>query len=248
MVGEEQRASALRGAARVRPLPRPRATPRSLQRPAPHCAPGLSAGKPGMLAAVSRLALVARMLVLVLGGVPLALTTACLPQGELAAADGSRRMVARDPQTGLSIVLTSGAWDGSPANLDSELTVLHALVANMGSTPVRLAPGDLELRDERGFRRQLLDAGGSFVLSGETDRGYHPGRDLDYGRLEWNGGDVNALALPWGVLAPGTQMRGYLYFRRLDHANAATLTWHFFSDKNQPLVDLAFDFFVARSR
>ena len=96
--------------------------------------------------------------------------------------------------------------------------------------------------------RKLLDAGGSFVLSGETDRGYHPGRDLDYGRLEWNGGDVNALALPWGVLAPGTQMRGYLYFRRLDHANAATLTWHFFSDKNQPLVDLAFDFFVARSR
>lgn len=187
------------------------------------------------------------MLVLVLGGVPLALTAACLPQGELAAADGSRRMVARDPQTGISIVLTSGAWDGSPANLDGELTVLHALVANMGSTPVRLAPGDLELRDERGFRRQLLDAGGSFVLSGETDRGYHPGRDLDYGRLEWNGGDVNALALPWGVLAPGTQMRGYLYFRRLDHANAATLTWHFFSDKNQPLVDLAFDFFVARA-
>jgi len=201
-----------------------------------------------MLAAVPRPVLVTRLLALVVGGASLALTAACLPQGELAAADGSRRMVARDPQTGLSIVLTSGAWEGSPADLDEDLTVLHALVANMGSTPVRLAPGDLELVDERGFRRQLLDAGGSFVLSGETDRGYHPGRSLDYGRLDWNGGDVNALALPWGVLAPGTQMRGYLYFRRLDKANAATLTWHFYSDQNQPLVDLAFDFFVARAR
>ena len=171
---------------------------------------------------------------------------ACMPRGELVAADGSRRMVARDPQSGISVVLTTGAWDGSP-DIDNEVTVIHALVANMGSTPVRLAPGDLDLVDERGFRRQLLDAGGSFILSGETDRGYHPGRDLDYGRLEWNGGDVNALALPWGVLAPGTQMRGYLYFRKLDHANAATLTWHFFSDKNQPLVDLAFDFVVARA-
>ena len=206
-----------------------------------------------MLAAVPRLALVARLLArlaplapLALLG-PVALTAGCLQTGDLAAADGSRRMVARDPQTGLSVVLTSGAWDGSPTDLDGELTVLHALVANMGSTPVRLAPGDLDLIDERGFRRQLLDAGGSFVVSGEADRGYHPGRDLDYGRLEWTGGDVNSLALPWGVLAPGTQMRGYLYFRKLDHANAATLTWHFFSDKDQPLVDLAFDFVVARA-
>lgn len=204
-------------------------------------------GKRSMLAAVPRLALAARLLGLALVAVPVALTAACLPSGDLAAADGSRRMVARDPQTGLSIVLTSGAWNGSPTDLDSELTVIHALVANMGNTPVRLAPGDIDLVDERGFRRQLLDAGGSFVVSGETDRGYHPGRDLDYGRLEWTGGDVNSLALPWGVLAPGTQMRGYLYFRKLDHANAATLTWHFFSDKNQPLVDLAFDFVVARA-
>lgn len=199
-----------------------------------------------MLAGVPRLALAPRLLGLVLVGVHVALMAACLVQGDLAASDGTRRMVARDPQTGLSIVLTAGAWDGSPPDLGSELTVLHALVANMGSTPVRLAPGDLDLVDERGFRRQLLDAGGSFVLSGETDRGYHPGQNLDYGRLDWNGGDVNALALPWGVLAPGTQMRGFLYFRKLDHANAATLTWHFFSDKNQPLVDLAFDFVVAR--
>lgn len=174
----------------------------------------------------------------------------CLHRGELVANDGSRRMVARDPQTGVSVVLTSGAWDGSPQDLDEDITVIHALVANMGTTPVRLAPGDLDLVDERGFRHELLDAGGSFVLTGETDRGYHPGRTLNYGRIDWNGGDVNSSALPWGTLAPGTQMRGYLYFRRLDHtANAATLTWHFHdADSNLPLVDLAFEFFVARVR
>ncbi len=182
-----------------------------------------------------------------LGSAASAASIACTPSGELVAVDGSRRMIARDPQTGISIVLTTGAWEGSPSDLDRNYTVIHALVANMGPTPVRLAPGDLDFVDERGFRRQLLDVGGSFLRSGEVDRGYHPGRDLDYGRLE-QPGDVNASALPWGTLAPGTQMRGYLYFRRIDNnANAATLTWHFFSDQNQPLVDLAFDFYVART-
>ncbi len=204
-----------------------------------------------MLAPVPRLALAPRLLGRVLAsalvGAVAVLAVACLHRGELVASDGGRRMLARDPQTGISVVLTTGAWDGSPTDLEEDLTVIHALVANMGATPVRLAPGDLDLIDERGFRRELLDAGGSFVQSGENDRGYHPGRRLDYGRIEWNGGDVGASALPWGVLAPGTSMRGYLYFRQVDRAaNAATLTWHFYSDQNQPLVDLAFDFLVAR--
>ncbi len=170
-----------------------------------------------------------------------------MPHGELAARDGSRRMVARDPQTGISVVLTAGAWNGNPRELEGELTVLHALVANMGTQPVRLAPGDLDLIDERGFRHQLLDAGGSFRMLGQDDNGYHPGRHLKYGHLDWRDGEVRALALPWGVLQPGTQMRGYLYFRRLDgNANAAVLTWHFANDRSAPLVDLAFEFFVAR--
>lgn len=174
---------------------------------------------------------------------------ACIPRGELTARDGSRRLMARDPQTGLSVILTLGAWEGSPSDLDREVTVVHALVANMGTQTVRLAPGDLDLFDDRGFRRDLLDAGGSFVASGETDRGYHPGRQLDFGRIEWNGGDVGATALPWGMLKPGTQMRGYLYFQAVDNAaNAANLIWHFHNDKDQPLVDLAFDLFVVRPR
>lgn len=206
-----------------------------------------------MLPAVPRPALapglLGRVLASALVGGAALLAVGCLHRGQLVASDGGRRMVARDPQTNISVVLTTGAWDGSPSDLDDDLTVIHALVSNMGTTPVRLAPGDLDLVDDRGFRRELLDAGGSFVLSGENDRGYHPGRNLDYGRIEWQGGDVNSSALPWGMLAPGTQMRGYLYFRRIDNsANAATLTWHFHSDQNVPLVDLAFDFFVARPR
>lgn len=195
-----------------------------------------------MLAAVTR-ALTRLALALLVAG------AACIPSGELVAIDGSHRMLARDPQTGVSVVLTTGAWQGIPSDLDEQVTVLHVLVANMGTRAIRLAPGDLDLVDERGFRRDLLDAGGSFVQSGQNDNGYHPGRSLDYGRIEWVGGDVASSALPWGVLQPGTSMRGYLYFEEVDkRANAATLTWHFFDGEGRPLVDLAFDLHVARPR
>lgn len=201
-----------------------------------------AAGKGSMLGPVTR-ALPRLALALAVA------SAACIPSGELVAIDGSHRMLARDPQTGVSVVLTTGAWQGIPSDLDEQITVLHVLVANMGNRPVRLAPGDLDLVDERGFRRDLLDAGGSFVQQGENDSGYHPGRRLDYGRIEWVGGDVASSALPWGVLQPGTSMRGYLYFERVDNrANSATLTWHFADDKGQSLVDLAFDLYVARPR
>lgn len=190
------------------------------------------------------LALSASPLALIAGG-----ALACIPRGELAARDGSRRMMARDPATGISVILTLGAWDGDPGDLDKDITVIHALVANMGTQTVRLAPGDLDLHDERGFHRELLDARGSFVVSGENTGAYHPGRTYDFGRIDWEGGDVGATALPWGMLKPGTEMRGYVYFQRVDNAaNAANLTWHFYNDKELPLVDLAFDLYVARPR
>lgn len=200
------------------------------------------AAKAGMLAAVTRALTRLALALLVVGA-------ACMPSGELVAVDGGRRMIARDPQTGISVVLTTGAWQGIPSDLDEQVAVLHVLVANMGQRPVRLAPGDLDLVDERGFRRDLLDAGGSFVQSGQTDVGYHPGRSLDFGRISWVGGDVASSALPWGVLLPGTSMRGYVYFEEVDRrANGATLTWHFSDADGRPLVDLAFDLRVARPR
>lgn len=204
--------------------------------------PVAGAGKASMLAAVPR-ALIHLALALSL------VSAACIPSGELVAIDGSHRMLARDPQSGISVVLTTGAWQGIPGDLDEQVTVLHVLVANLGDKPIRLAPGDLALVDERGFKRDLLDAGGSFVQQGQHAGGYHPGRSLDYGQIEWVGGDVASSALPWGILAPGTSMRGYVYFQRVDQrGNAATLTWHFHDGDGRPVVDLTFDLFVARAR
>ncbi|MCA9695329.1 MAG: hypothetical protein KC636_37465 [Myxococcales bacterium] len=161
----------------------------------------------------------------------------------------------RDSNTGITVILTTGAWDGSPADLEREFTVVHALVANMGRAAIRLAPGDLELRDERGFHYELLDAGGSFrrARPGETSglqgrpesEPYPTGADDDYEYIEASGTDIAASALPWGYLEPGTQMRGFLYFEELDTAHAAKLVWHFFDANGGQLVDLRFDFALA---
>jgi len=171
---------------------------------------------------------------------------ACTPRGELVAADGNRRLSAVDPASGISVVLTTGAWQGDPYYLDEDYAIVHVLVANMGKSPVRLAPGDIDLIDERGFRHRLLDAGGTFALAGQNQRGYEVGRSTDFSQMAPYG-DIAASALPWGVLQPGTNMRGYLYFERVDDsANAARLTWHFSDAANRPLVDMAFDLYVAR--
>lgn len=195
-----------------------------------------------------RLHLVTRVLCLLALSLSLS-SAACIPSGELVAADGGHRLLARDPQTGISVVLTTGAWQGIPSDLDDQVTVLHVLIANLGTNTIRLAPGDFDLVDERGFRRKLQDVGGSFVVQGQQDGGYNPGRSLEFERMEWTGGDIGASALPWGMLLPGTSMRGYLYFDRVDRqGNAATLTWHVYDQSGRSLVDLAFDLFVARSR
>jgi len=60
-------------------------------------------------------------------------------------------------------------------------------------------------------------------------------------------GDASALALPWGVLEPGTQMRGFLYFEPVTRtANEATLSWRIGTPEHAPVIDTAFQFYVAR--
>jgi len=195
----------------------------------------------------------ARMLPLVLIGLG-----ACASPGMLVAQAGEHRLSARDEPSGLTVMLTTEVWEGTPRNLSTQWTVLHALVANLGEEPVLLAPGDLELRDERGFHYELLDAGAVFEVADPNaavdryDRSYH--RDYDPGGpVEFEPivapGTVAALALPWGVLEPGTQMRGFLYFERVeDTANEATLTWHITQPDHAPVVDLRFDLHVSRAR
>ncbi len=211
-----------------------------------------------MIVRVRRRTLLAASTAALLGLTALALPACANRPGELAAVDGTRRLVVRDTNSGLTVVLTMGAWDGVPPYLEEELTVLHVLVANMGRAPIRLAPGDFGLTDERGFRYQLYDAGGSFRLAGPGEGGTNPiargqhvttydrGASDNFEPIDAPGTDVAASALPWGVLQPGTQMRGFLYFEPLDTANKGNLVWHVYTAQGAAVVDLTFDLHVFR--
>lgn len=178
----------------------------------------------------------------------------CAAPGVLVAHDGQHRLSAHDDPSGVTVVITSGVWDGEPRDLEQKLTVMHVLVANLGDQPVLLAPGDIELRDSRGFRYELLDAGATFarVETGNDydrafDRSYDPGGSMQFETLA-GGGDMARLALPWGVLEPNTQIRGYVYFESITPtARQARLVWHLQTPEHLPLVDAMFDLFVART-
>jgi hypothetical protein len=187
----------------------------------------------------------------------LALSSCASHAGMLVAETGEHRLTARDTDSGVTVVMTSGAWDGVPDDLESELAVLHILVVNEGQQPILLAPGDFEFRDRRGFTYAVLDAGASFRLATEAERssrkydfdltgGYDPGGP---GKVELiqPQGDIARLALPWGVLLPGTQMRGYLYLEPVaPTANGGALTWHMKTPAHQPIADIEFPLAVTR--
>ena len=184
-----------------------------------------------------RLAAFMALTVLGLGG--------CAVQGQLVASDGSHRLVARDDPSGITVVLTTEAWPNDDY-LSADLTIVHVLVSNLSQEPVLLAPGDFELIDSRGFHYPLRDAGARFRREGSPNLPYDPGQGRDF--LGISGGDLARDALPWGVLAPGTQMRGFVYFEQLtDRANHAELIWHAESPTHQPLADFSFPLSVARS-
>jgi len=181
----------------------------------------------------------------------------CASTRALVASDGSHRLLASDPRSGITLVLTTEVWSGDPM-YGADLTIIHVLVANMGSDPVLLAPGDFELHDRQGFDFVLFDAGGSFTALPEgsdpdafaqvqTPYAYDPGRSSNYDNIETDDGELSRLALPWGVLLPGTQMRGYLYFADLrQSANHATLLWHAQTPDHRQLADFGFDLHVAQ--
>jgi len=175
----------------------------------------------------------------------------------LVAPTGETRQTGRDAESGVTMVVTSGAWTGSPEGLEEELEVLHVLVANDGNQPILLAPGDFEFRDRRGFRYAVLDTGASFRPatnaernSGRYDfdleRGYDPGGPASVERIAPLG-DLARLALPWGVLLPGSQMRGYLYLEPVaESANGGRLTWRMTTPAHQRIADVVFEMSVAR--
>lgn len=192
-----------------------------------------------------------------LGLVLLALTLAgCSTTRQLVARDGSHRLLAGDPASGVTMILTTEAWAGDVI-YGEDLTIVHVLVANMGSDPILLAPGDFELRDRQGFDYVLYDSGAHFSAvppgvdpdaydATRETFAYDPGRSTEFDDIETFDGELARLALPWGVLLPGTQMRGFLYFADVrDNANHATLVWHVQTPEHRPVVDLGFELHVA---
>lgn len=185
----------------------------------------------------------------------LALGSGCASSARLVAADGSHRLIGRDMQSGVTVVLTTESWSGDFAYAE-DLTIVHLLIANMGSEPLLIAPGDFELRDDRGFHFVLYDAGGAFQAVpagtdpdayGDQPVPYDPGRGRNYETIRTDDGELGRLALPWGVLLPGTQMRGYVYFDDVrKSANHATLIWHAQSPEHRPVADFGFQLHVAR--
>jgi hypothetical protein len=179
----------------------------------------------------------------------------CASSAQLVAADGSHRLVGRDAGSGLTVVLTTESWAGDSYYAD-DLAIMHVLIANMGPEPVLIAPGDWELRDGRGFRYVLFDAGGAFqaVPPGADPRAaagrpvaYDPGQSQAYETVVSDDGELGRLALPWGVLYPGTQMRGFVYFDDVRaSANHATLVWRAETPEHRPVAEFGFQLHVAR--
>jgi hypothetical protein len=200
-----------------------------------------------------------RTLTLLLVGLcaaPLAMATGCASTARLVAADGSHRLLARDPGSGITVVLTTESWAGDSA-YGEDLTIVHLLIANMGDEPLLLAPGDFELHDRRGFDYVLYDAGGSFQaipdgsdpnVAAQHELAYDPGRSMDYETVRTDDAELGRMGLPWGVLWPGTQMRGYVYFEDVrDSANHAVLVWRPQTPDHRPLAEFGFDLHVART-
>lgn len=172
------------------------------------------------------------------------LVTSCTLSAELVAPDGSHRLVARDDTTGVTVVLTTEAWEGERF-VNTEMTAVHVLISNLSSQAILLAPGDFELVDRRGFVYELRDTGARFRREGTSDMGYDPGQNMSFSGVA--GGELARNALPWGVLEPGTQMRGFVYFEGLvDRANAAELIWHAQSPAHMPVADFSFPLAVSR--
>ena len=170
--------------------------------------------------------------------------SACAGPGAIVARNGAQRLVANDAPSGLAVVLTTGSWPGSNWVYD-EFSVVHVLVSNLGPEPILLAPGDFELVDKRGFRYRLYDTGARFRRAEDPDQPHDLGRPGSVRNI--NDGELARVALPWGVLQPGTQMRGFLYFdESAERANLLNLRWHAQTPRHQQVAQFEFPLAVAR--
>ena len=181
------------------------------------------------------------------------LLAGCATRGELVAPDGSHRLQAGDPSSGITVVMTTAAWDGD-SRVTEEFTPVHVLISNRGKREIRLAPGDFEFVDRRGFRYPLTDVGHYFSAATPGDSTIRVSASYDTGldprfRTQSVPRDVSAAAFPWGVLQPGTSMRGFLLFDPIsESANGGILRWHAVTPNDEIVARFEFDLAVARPR
>src|SRR5947207_6394888 len=154
---------------------------------------------------------------------------------------------------GIEIGATADAWRGWPAGLPRLVTPVHVRLSNRGDVPVRVDPRTFVLTlpdgrraamlpaDVRGMTREpapaaVAQAGAALgptrersgagwalnepALDPRVDSSHEPDRTW-----ELPSADMLALALPDGVLAPGREVSGFVYFERAPRqAREITLT------------------------
>lgn len=161
---------------------------------------------------------------------------------------------------GVEISARANAWQGWPAGLGRVVTPIHVRIANRGTTAVRVDTTKMALALAAGGRlaavlpsevravavepapAALPQAGAALGPTRERsgpgwalnepalDRRADPSQEPDRA-WELPSADMVSLALPEGVLAPGREVRGFVYFERASRGTpAVTLTW--------PVVDV----------
>ena len=165
---------------------------------------------------------------------------------------------------GVEVGARANAWRGGPAHLPRLVTPVHVRLANRGSVPVRVDPRTFALAfqdgrlaamlpaDVRGMTPEpasaaLAQAGAALgptrarsgagwalnepALDPRVDPSHEPDRTW-----ELPSADMLALALPDGVLAPGREVSGFVYFERAPRqAREITLTWPVVDATGTPL-------------
>jgi len=165
---------------------------------------------------------------------------------------------------GVEVGATANAWRGWPTELPRLVTPVHVRLANRGAVPVRVDPRTFALAlpdgrlaamlpaDVRGMTPEpppatLAQAGAALgptrersgggwalnetALDPRVDSSQEPARTW-----ELPSADMLHLALADGVLAPGGEVSGFVYFERAPRqAREITLTWPVVDATGTPL-------------
>ncbi len=145
-----------------------------------------------------------------------------------------------------------GGWRGRPHDLDSYLTLFRLSFENRGGEPVELSYRDILLIDDRNRQLNALDPRLAVsAVAGAPRRGVVlefvygiPYLSLGFGSVYYGKGygrDVVNLAFVPGRVAPGSRIRGFLYFQKLpEDTQELTLRVIYRTGGREEVCDLRF--------